>query len=105
VDLGEKQDLTHVGGNFIQDIKSWIFMPKEVNYYISDDGENFTLLETIQTPIHETDPVPITHTFYTTIPFSARYIKVEAINLGTIPDWHIAKGEKVWIFIDEIMIE
>lgn len=105
VDLGEKQNVTHIGGNFIQDIKSWIFLPKEVNYYISDDGENFTLLETISTPIHETDPTTITNTFYTTNPFSARYIKVEAINIGPIPDWHIAKGEKSWIFIDEIMIE
>ena len=94
-----------MGGNFIQDIKSWIFLPKEVNYYISDDGENFTLLETISTPIHETDPTTITNTFYTTNPFSARYIKVEAINIGPIPDWHIAKGEKSWIFIDEIMID
>ncbi|MDD4739549.1 MAG: hypothetical protein PHG98_06330, partial [Bacteroidales bacterium] len=79
--------------------------PKEVNYYISDDGENFTLLETISTPIHETDQTTITNTFYTTNPFSARYIKVEAINIGPIPDWHIAKGEKSWIFIDEIMID
>ena len=78
---------------------------KRSNYYISDDGENFTLLETVPTPIHETESTTITHTFYNTTPFSARYIKVEAVSIGPIPDWHIAKGEKAWIFIDEIMIE
>ena len=105
VDLGEKQDINRIGGNFIQEIKSWIYLPTQVNYYISDDGENFKLLETIPTPIHETDETTQTNTFFTKNPFSARYIKVEAINIGKNPNWHISKGEKAWLFIDEIFIE
>ncbi|HHT03628.1 MAG TPA: glycoside hydrolase family 92 protein [Bacteroidales bacterium] len=105
LDLGKKQEVNRIGGNFIQETKSWIFLPTKVNYYVSEDGINFTLLETINTPIHERDETPQTHTFFTKIPFSARYIKVEAINIGKNPDWHLSAGEKSWLFIDEIIIE
>ena len=105
VDLGKTQELSRIGGNFIQETKSWIFLPTKVNYYVSEDGINFTLLETIPTPIHERDEQSQTHTFFTKNPFSARYIKVEAINIGKNPDWHLSAGEKSWLFIDEIIIE
>ncbi|MCK9163935.1 MAG: discoidin domain-containing protein, partial [Bacteroidales bacterium] len=105
VDLGKMQEVSRIGGNFIQETKSWIFLPTKVNYYISEDGENFTLLETIPSPIHERDEIPQSYTFFTKTPFSARYIKVEAINIGKNPDWHISAGEKSWLFIDEIIIE
>ncbi|MBP1631060.1 MAG: glycoside hydrolase family 92 protein [Bacteroidetes bacterium] len=105
VDLGEKQEIKRIGGNFIQETSPWIFMPSKVNYYISEDGKNFTLLETVVNPIDEKDISTITHTFFTSKPINARYIKVEAINRGTIPSWHISAGEKTWLFIDEIVIE
>jgi hypothetical protein len=33
---------------------------------------------------------------------SYRYFRIEADNLGKIPAWHPGKGEKGWLFIDEI---
>jgi hypothetical protein len=36
---------------------------------------------------------------------SARFIKVQATNLGTCPAWHVGAGEKAWIFVDEITVE
>ena len=35
----------------------------------------------------------------------ARYLRVSARNLGTIPEWHPGRGEAAWIFIDEILVE
>ena len=35
----------------------------------------------------------------------ARYIKVKAKNTGKCPEWHKKKGEKVTMYIDEIMVE
>ena len=37
-------------------------------------------------------------------PIEARYIRVNATSLGTIPDWHSAKGRKAWLFVDEILV-
>jgi predicted alpha-1,2-mannosidase len=105
VDLGKKEDVKSIGGNFIQETSPWIFFPTKVNYYISDDGENFTLFETVENPMDEKDEKVQIYTFYTSNPFSARYVKVEAINRKTVPSWHISAGEKAWMFIDEIIIK
>ena len=105
VDLGKKQSVKKVGGNFIQDQKSWIFMPTHVEYYISDDGVNFTLLETVKNDVDQKTEGSITKAFFTNKDFSARYIKVKAYNLGVNPKWHLSAGEKSWLFIDEIIIE
>lgn len=105
VDLGKKQNITRVGGNFIQDQRSWIFMPTKVEYYISDNGIDFQLLETVENDVDQKIDSCITKTFFTNKGFSARYIKVKAYNLGVNPSWHLSAGEKSWLFIDEIIIE
>ena len=105
VDLGKKEEVKRIGGNFIQETSPWIFMPTKVNYYVSDNGVDFTLFETVLNPIDEKDTGVKTHTFFTTKPLNARYVKVEAINRGVNPPWHISAGEKAWLFIDEIVIE
>ena len=105
IDLGEKQRIKRVGGNFIQDEKSWIFMPLTVEYHVSDDGINFRLLEKIDNEIPQDKSGCITHTFFTSKEINARYIKIKAKNTGVNPDWHLSKGEKAWLFTDEIIIE
>jgi hypothetical protein len=36
---------------------------------------------------------------------TARYVRVFARNLGTIPPWHPGAGDQCFIFVDEILIE
>lgn len=36
---------------------------------------------------------------------SARFVKVFARNIGTIPDWHPGAGSPGFIFIDEIWVK
>jgi hypothetical protein len=33
-----------------------------------------------------------------------KYIKVVAKPLAKLPKWHPGKGEKAWIFIDEVLV-
>lgn len=105
IDLGSEEDISKIGGNFAQDERAWIFMPTKVEYYISSDGKNFTLLETVQNPIDEKDETIQTHTFFTYKKTRTRYIKMKAYNRMTNPSWHLSAGEKSWLFIDEIIIE
>ncbi|MGP1515467.1 MAG: GH92 family glycosyl hydrolase [Bacteroidales bacterium] len=105
IDLGTEQEVSSVGGNFVQDERSWIFMPIKVEYYYSNNGVDFTLLETIQNDISPKQEEIITHTFLTTHSFKTRYIKMKAINRKTNPEWHLSPNEKSWLFIDEIVIK
>ncbi|MDO5760611.1 MAG: GH92 family glycosyl hydrolase [Bacteroidota bacterium] len=105
IDLGSKQEVKQIGGNFAQEQKAWIFMPTKVEYYVSEDGKNFTLFETINNTIDEKEEQILIHTFFTTKPMNTRYIKMKAYNRMTNPSWHLSAGEKSWLFIDEIIIK
>mgnify|MGYP003440950976 FL=1 len=80
-------------------------MPTKVEYYISNDGVNFQLLETVENDVPQKTEGSIIKTFFTNKEFTARYIKIKAYNLGVNPSWHLSAGEKAWLFIDEVIIE
>jgi hypothetical protein len=97
-----------ISATFLQDQRSWILMPTKVEYYVSNDNVNFTLVETI---INKVDPKKDENTIQSfdskkTIG-TARYIKVKAYNYGKLPEWHLGypyNGD-AYIFVDEITIK
>lgn len=96
---------SRLGANFIQDQKSWIFLPSEVEYYASDDGKNYKLLEVVKNDMPERSEEILQKTFYTSKPIEHRFIKVIAKNIKKNPSWHLSAGEKAWLFTDEIIFE
>ena len=34
----------------------------------------------------------------------ARFVKVNAKNIGICPEWHPGSGNRGWLFVDEIVI-
>ena len=106
VDLGAIQPIKKLSLGCIQDQDAWIFMPSEVTWWISDDGENFTQLSTVSNDVDEHYAGTITKNFSISQKnMKARYVKVLARNRGVCPPWHPGAGSKAWIFADEIIIE
>lgn len=107
VDLGKTTTIDTVGGEFLQDIRSWIWMPGSVQIEVSADGKNFTLLTTIQNtvPGDNYDSKEIKTFLQQVPPTEARYVKFKAVNAGPVPDWHPGKGGKSWVFCDEIWVK
>ncbi len=107
VDLLSERELHRVGAGFCQDARSWIWMPREVELYLSSDGENYTLLRRIENRVDPRDYEVQIQDFEVACPAGtrARYIKVRASQLGVIPEWHPGAGGRSFIFIDEIWAE
>jgi hypothetical protein len=106
VDLGSSQSISYVGAEFLQDVNSWILLPKEVEFFVSSDGKKFKHLVTLDHTISETDEkVQIKEIGIDVRKQKTRYIKVHALNYGRLPDWHPGAGGKAYIFIDEISVE
>jgi predicted alpha-1,2-mannosidase len=105
IDLGKIQPLKSLSATFLQDVGSWIWMPKDVEFSVSDDKLAFKTVAHIQNKVPDNDYKVQIQNFTTDANISARYIKVKAKNYGTIPDWHPGAGGKSFIFIDEIVIE
>ena len=105
VDLSEVQDINRLAGSFLQDQKSWIFMPKQVEFFVSEDGKNFKSVGVMNNTISQEVEEPVLHEFSIDKKLSARYIKMVAKKIDACPDWHVGAGEPGWIFCDEIVIE
>lgn len=107
IDLGKATEIKKVETGFLQSINSWIFLPTEVNYSFSDDGENFSAPVTLvnDVPLKKSDKIIKKFTYTTNGTVKTRYVKVVAKNIGFCPDWHQGKGDKSWVLVDETVVE
>jgi predicted alpha-1,2-mannosidase len=105
IDLGASQPIQHIGLSCLQDQNSWIFFPTQVQYEISEDGVSFQALETITNQLIENAEGTQLKSFDVQKTTKARFIRVSAKNSNPIPDWHKGKGNKGWIFADEVVVE
>lgn len=105
VDLLEKRHIEKIGAGFCQDARSWIWMPRYVEFHVSQDGSEFRLLQRVENTMDEKDMEPRIWDCEIAAGVQARYIKVYARNIGTIPAWHPGAGAPGFIFTDEIWVE
>jgi len=106
VDLGRTRRIHRVASGYLQDIRSWIWMPRRVEYAVSTDGKHFKVIATVENDVAEDEHEVVVKDFEAaTGGVRARYVRVRAVKHGTIPSWHPGHGGQAHIFIDEIMIE
>jgi alpha-1,2-mannosidase, putative len=105
VDLGVEKSVKKIAAGFLQDARSWIMMPRSVEFYISNDNQNFTLAATVKNTVADTVMESIIQDLTANVNVKARYIKVVAHNYGKLPQWVEGVGNPAYIFIDEIIVE
>jgi len=105
IDLGESKSIRRVTCGFLRDQMVWVFLPASIEIAVSQDGDNFTSIKKFK---ENTKPKPeskVKNYVAEFPPCAARYIRVNAINGKTCPDWHPGAGGRSWIFSDEIVVE
>ncbi|MGY3792505.1 GH92 family glycosyl hydrolase [Aquimarina sp. 433] len=108
LDLGSIKNINTISIGFLEDQRSWIFYPQKVEFWISEDGKQWNLLDK-NTFIKSTTPsaeVSIKKVEASSIVNKAQFIKIKAQTVGTIPEWHIGSNHdgKAWVFADEITV-
>lgn len=105
VDLGELQFISVIGMGFLQDVKSWIYLPPKVTFECSTDGKKFIKVGELTHKYSDQTEVALTHDFEVKKEIKTRFIRVKASNYGLNPSWHPGAGEPTWLFADEIYVE
>jgi predicted alpha-1,2-mannosidase len=110
IDLGSVQAVSKFGAGFLQDVGSWIWLPRRVEFEVSLDGKNFTPVVSVPNEIPDgrtngAGTGVVMKDFVGSATTQARYVRVRAANYGRIPEWHPGSGGASWIFIDEIFVE
>jgi predicted alpha-1,2-mannosidase len=106
IDMGESRNINRIQVTFLQDQRSWIFLPQSVEFAVSDRRDKFpaAVVQANEIPA-TTEDVVIQAFSRENLGQRGRYVRIVARNIGTCPEWHIGAGEEAWIFVDEISIE
>lgn len=108
IDLQKEIQVSELSANFLQDTRAWILMPTQVEFYVSNDNQNFTKVATVENKVDAKDYEVQLQKLTAKVSTKARYIKVIARNFGALPEWHQGYGYNdgnAFIFIDEIEIK
>ncbi len=95
-------DISEVTVNMLIDVPGYILPPSEIALYAD---VNKTPLRTLNPPVPIKDTSGYLHSYK--LSFDKRSLQrltVVVKPLPRIPSWHRGKGEKGWIFIDEILL-
>jgi predicted alpha-1,2-mannosidase len=105
VDLGEARDVRSVSMGFIQDVGSWILMPRRVVIEVSEDGRDFRPFGNAESAVSPEERRAITKDFVVEAgQVRARYVRARVVTFGKLPGWHPGAGEDAWFFTDEIVV-
>ena len=105
IDIGKNVQMKSISCNFLSDHNSWIFLPKTVTVQASEDGLTYTNIGETSFGSEKEVKGSIIQEMKFAAKRNFRFIKVTAVNQGFCPPWHPGKGEKCWMFIDEIVVD
>lgn len=104
IDLGAVQQFTTVSASFFQGSGMWIFMPRDLVIYTSDNGTDFKEVgRTANHKFKQGENTQYREMIDVKGDFSGRYVRVVAVN-GTTPEGFPAPEIPNWIFCDEIFV-
>ncbi len=101
IDLGKEEAISEISIGFLKEELSWIYLPKEIEYFISNDGIQFTSVGKLTTENINQERFANLQIKTT----KTKYVKVVAKNFGKIPSGKPGDGENAWLFSDEIIIK
>jgi predicted alpha-1,2-mannosidase len=106
LDFGEARDVHHVSMGFLQDMGSWILMPRRIIVEASEDGRSYAELGRVDNVVPEQESRPMTRDFALELsrPARTRYLRVHVVPYGPLPAWHPGAGEPAWFFADEVVV-
>jgi len=106
IKLAQKESVSSVLANLMESQGSWIFLPQSVRLYSIENGvkKEVDLQKTEKDDKEHKASLSHLKMFNLIKPTVTDYLVLEMEIVKKIPDWHPAKGEHAWLFIDEIKV-
>lgn len=104
VDLRTEKPITTVGAGCLEDQRAWIFSPRAIEVYVSDNGTDYQLFGRKDIKEARAEVAHVTD-YEVTGRAKARYVKIKIRNYGKLPGWHPSFGQSAWLFVDEVWVK
>jgi hypothetical protein len=102
----KKQTINTFKFRTLENIRSWIFLPKSIKIYTSNNGkyyeEIFAKKEMFTMNFDESS---VKEFEINLDKIETTYLKIKLENYGKLPEWHDGAGNDSWLFVDELIIE
>jgi predicted alpha-1,2-mannosidase len=106
LDLGEMRAVRKVGASFLQDMRSWIMMPRELVVEVSADGIGWQEVGRVGHQVPEREEGVFRRDFTVSLDgLEIRAVRLYAEGYGPLPEWHLGAGGPSFIFVDELIVE
>ena len=103
IDLGQTVAIDSISTHFMNAKASWIYPPRSVEVWVSEDGKNFTATARQDLDADALQGVSVENVRIATPGARGRYLKVLAKNYGPIPAGAAGEGTGAWLFLEEII--
>ena len=104
VDLGQVQPVQGVRVGFLKYTAKNMCLPRQIEVSVSADGQTFTPVSTVKTNAAENGKRAIVRLPVDFAATSARYVRIVARNVGTVPAGMRTPGKAAQLAVDEIEI-
>jgi hypothetical protein len=106
VDLEQQQSVHYIESSFYQ-YGFWLrLLPRKVEYYVSEDGNTYALVATVENTLPIDQYGGRVRDFIAEFPArKGRYVKMIAYTIGNTPEWHPGAGRPASMLVDEIVVE
>ncbi len=94
--------VTGISLSWLVDAGSFIMPPSQIEILASKDGKHFKLLTTFQPKALVNYKPKSIDGYNWQIKDNYNYLRVKLHTLKKLPTWHDGKGQKAWVFIDEV---
>jgi hexosaminidase len=101
IDLGREEEISHVIVDVLSAELSWIYLPKEIEIFVSSDGVHYVSVKKVGWEILKNYERNVDIGFDK---INAKYVKIIAKNFGKIPSGKPGEGTDAWLFVDEISV-
>ena len=105
IDLKEATEISRLSLRTNVVTGDWIFDARGLAVAVSDDGVSFREVAAEEYPGLTGHVSGIREHALEFAPVAARWVKVTARSERRMPDWHGAKGQPAYLFVDEITLE
>ncbi|MDX9752034.1 MAG: glycoside hydrolase family 92 protein, partial [Flavobacteriales bacterium] len=104
VDLGKPMRVIKLGLGALQDARSWIWLPAEVEFAVSLNKRQWSGITVTHDVPREQEGGMVRELWTDPIDMRVRYVQVTARNAGPCPPGHFGEGGASWVFLDELLI-
>lgn len=105
VDMGGEVSFSSVTMGVMVQKGEYIFGPLNIAVSVSDDGKDFVEIASTDIPVdNQNDPDGLREYTVEFGETSSRYLRIVAKTIASLPDWHGARGENGFLFIDEVAV-